>query len=280
MKKKNFLRSILGCSLAACILTGCGGASSTAAGSSADAATDWDYIANKGSMTIGMTLFDPMNYYDTDGTTLIGFDTELAQAVCKKLGVEAEFVEIDWNNRLMELDSKKIDCIWNGMTIMESMKDAMEFSIPYSTNYQAVVINQKNQDVYTDLESMAKANIGVEAGSAGEAAVAADEFLSQGNAIAVAAQRDNLLELKSGTLDVAVIDAVMAQASVGEGTDFADLMLVPGIELSKEEYGVGFRKGSDTAAKVNAALQELANEGFLEELGQKYPAVMVSLKAQ
>lgn len=276
---KKLLSSVCALSLVAALFTGCGSSASSQAASASAKESDWDYISGKGTMVMGITLFDPMNYYDEDNN-LIGFDTELAQAVCEKLGVEAEFVEIDWNNKLMELDSKKIDCIWNGMSIIESMQDALDYSIPYSSNYQAVVINQKNKDLYTDLESMATATIGVEAGSAGEAAVTENEFLSQGDVVAVTAQRDNLLELKSGTLDVAVIDAVMAQASVGEGTDFADLMIVPGIELSKEEYGVGFREGSDTVEKVNAALQELAKEGFLEELAQKYPSVMVSLKAQ
>ncbi len=269
---KKILSAVCALSLAAAMFTGCGSSSSSQAAASATE-SDWDYISSKGSMVMGITLFDPMNYYDQDNN-LVGFDTELAQAVCEKLGVEAEFVEIDWDNKLMELDSKKVDCIWNGLTIMEDMKDALDYSVPYSNNYQAVVINEKNKDVYTDLESMADAAIGVESGSAGEAAVSNNEFLSQGNVVAVTAQRDNLLELKSGTLDLAVIDAVMARASVGEDTDFADLMVVPGIELSKEEYGIGFRKGSDVVEPVNKALKELAAEGFLDELAKKYLSVI------
>ena len=288
---KKMLTAAMSFALSAVLLTGCGGAAASQAASSAASApasepaasapaeSDWDYISGKGTMVMGMTIFDPMNYYD-DNNTLIGFDTELAQAVCEKLGVKAEFIEIDWNNKLMELEAKNVDCLWNGMTIVEAYKDSVEYTIPYSQNYQAVVINQKNKDTYTTLESMAAANIGVEAGSAGAAVVAEDEFLSQGTITEVVAQRNNLMELKSGTLDVAVIDAVMAMASVGEGTDFEDLMIVDGIELSKEEYGVGFRKGSDVVEKVNAALQELAAEGFLEELQAKYPSVMVSLTAE
>lgn len=283
---KKIVSSLLACTLVVSLFTACGNNSSStpvssAAGSASSSAatSDWEYVSGKGSLVIGITLFDPMNYYD-ETETLVGFDTELAQAVCKKLGVEAEFVEIDWNNKLMELDAKKIDCIWNGFTIMDDLENAVDYTIPYSTNYQSVVINQKNKDLYTDLASLAEASIGVEAGSAGEAAVAAESVLSKANVVSVTAQRDNLLELKSGTLDAAVIDVVMAQASVGEGTDFADLMVLSGIELSKEEYGVGFREGSDLPTKVNQALQELSNEGFLEELQEKYPSVMVCLKAE
>lgn len=285
MLKKIVLR-LLACALVVSLFTACGASSSfapvsSAAGSASSSAatSDWEYVSGKGSLVIGITLFDPMNYYD-ETETLVGFDTELAQAVCKKLGVEPEFVEIDWNNKLMELDAKKIDCIWNGFTIMDDLENAVDYTIPYSTNYQTVVINQKNKDRYTDLASLAQASIGVEAGSAGEAAVAAESILSKANVVSVTAQRENLLELKSGTLDAAVIDVVMAQASVGEGTDFADLMVLSDIELSKEEYGVGFREGSDLSAKVNQALQELANEGFLEQLQEKYPSVMVCLKAE
>lgn len=277
---KKILSGICILSVVAALFTGCNhAAASQTAYSSNSQNSDWEYISEKGTMVIGITLFDPMNYYD-DNNNLVGFDTELAQAVCKKLGVEAEFVEIDWANKLMELDSKKIDCIWNGLSILEDLQNALDYSVPYSSNYQAVVIHRDNKDLYPDLASMAGAAIGVEAGSAGETAVNENEFLCEGNIVCVAEQRDGLLELKSGTLDLAVIDAVMAQASVGAGTDFEDLMIVPGVELSKEEYGVGLRKGSDAVEKINTALQELANEGFVTQLAQKYPSVMVSLTAQ
>lgn len=243
-------------------------------------ASDWDYIQQKGTLVIGYTIFEPMNYVDETGT-LTGFDTELAQAVCAKLGVEPEFVEIDWENKLLELNSKKIDCAWNGMTILEELKDSIDFSVPYSENYQACVIRKADADLYKTVEDMENARIGVEAGSAGEATVKADAVLSKANCTSLTAQRNTLLELKAGTLDVAIIDGVMANSSVGEGTDYQDLMVVPGIELSKEEYGIGFRKNSPvTVEKVNQALQELANEGVIAQLAEKYPSVMVTLKGQ
>ena len=85
-----------------------------------DAVTEGDlaYIKDKGELTIGITLFAPMNYED-ENQELIGFETEFAEAVCAKLGVDANFVEINWNSKEIELNSKNIDCIWNGMTITE-----------------------------------------------------------------------------------------------------------------------------------------------------------------
>lgn len=268
---KKFLSFLLILTLAAALLAGCGKPAEKA---------DWEYIADKGTLVIGMTIFDPMNYRDAEGN-LTGFDTELAQAVCEKLGVKAEFIEIDWDNKVLELQSKSIDCIWNGMTITEDLKENIDFSMPYSENYQTCVINVANADKYTTLDSMAKAKIGVEAGSAGASAVAAEAKLAGCEVTTLAAQRNTLIELKSGTLDVAVIDAVMAEASVGEGTDYVDLMVVDGVKLSAEEYGIGLRKGSTvTAEKINDAIQQLANEGFLAQLQAKYPSVMVTVQAK
>lgn len=255
--------------LAASLLAGCGQTGES----------DWEYVQEKGTLKIGITLFEPMNYYDPeDPDTLIGFDTELAEAVCEKLGVTPEFVEIDWDQKVFELQSKNIDCIWNGMTIKDDLKENMDFSIPYSGNMQVCVINSANADVYTGLASMANAKIVVEAGSAGQSSVEAEEALQNAQLTTLQAQRDTLLELKSGTADVAVIDAVMAYASVGEGTDYDDLMVVEGIELSKEEYGIGLRKGSDMTEKINEALQQLADDGIVAALAEKYPSVLVTLE--
>ena len=285
------MKKIIALALVLCLalcLVACGGSSSSAAApaSSAPAAsqpaaeqTDWEYIKEKGTLVVGMTIFDPMNYYDADGK-LIGFDTELAEAVAAKLGIAIEFQEIEWNNKVIELNAKNIDCIWNGMTIREDLKAELDFSVPYSGNMQVPVINMKNADFFTTVESMNAADVTVaaESGSAGEGAI--DSDLSGANKLTVPAQRDCLTELKSGTIDVGVIDYVMAEASVGEGTSYDDLMIVEGIEFGKEEYGIGFRKGSDLTEMVNAALQELANEGIVEELRAKYPSVMVTLKAE
>ncbi len=103
---------------------------------------DLDYIKAKGEMVIGITLFAPMNYYD-DNKKLIGFETEFAEAVCEKLGVKAKFVEINWDSKEMELNSKNIDCIWNGMTITEERLENMSISVPYMQNKQVMVVKSK-----------------------------------------------------------------------------------------------------------------------------------------
>ena len=199
--------------------------------------TDWDYIADKGELVIGITYFRPMNYMENG--ELVGFETEFAKAVCEKLGVTAKFQEIDWDSKVTELNSKTIDCIWNGMTATDELKNQISFSNAYMNNSQI--------------------------------AVKADAGLSK-SYLPVKDQGTSLMEVKSKTADIAIIDAVTAAGSIGEGTDYDDLMIVDVISSADSEvYAVGIRK-SDTelTAKINAAIKELYDDGTLAKLAEKY----------
>ena len=229
---------------------------------------DFAYIQGNGSMKIGFTYFEPMNYMDDNGE-FVGFETEFATAVCEKLGVEPEFVEINWDSKVMELESKNIDCIWNGMTITPELEEALTISDPYIKNYQVVVIRADNADTYTTTADLVGKTVEAEAGSAGETAISEDENLSQATYVSVTKQTDALLEVKTGAADAAVMDFVLANAMVGQG-DYADLTVIPDLQLSVEEYGIGFRKDSTAAEKVNAAIQALIDDGTLNTLAEKY----------
>ena len=251
-------------------LAACGGEKAPETGDVApEAESDLAYITENGKMVIGYTVYEPMNYTDENGK-FVGFDTEYAEAVCAELGVEPEFVEINWDTKEVELNAKNIDCIWNGFTITEERKENVEFSNPYITNKQVVVIKADNAEKYTDTASLASANLVAEIESAGESAIADDENLKNANYVAVAKQTDGLLEVKSGTADAVVLDYTLASAMVGEGTDYADLMIIDGLDLAVEEYGIGFRKGSDAAAKVNEITAKLLADGTLDEIAAKY----------
>ena len=231
---------------------------------------DWQYIADKGTFIAGITLFEPMNYYDENGE-LTGFETEFTKAVCEKLGVEAKFQEIEWDKKEIELNAKTIDAIWNGLTVTEERKENMAFSESYVRNKQVVIIKKTNADKYTDEASMAGASCAAESGSAGQTAIESSSVLSQNEFVGSSAQKDVLLEVKSGTVELGVLDYVMAKASIGEGTDYDDLMIVEGVELQPEEYAIGMRKGdTETVAKVNAAIDELVADGTLKKLAEKY----------
>ena len=245
------------------------------------AASDWAKIESNGTMKIGITYFEPMNYFDDNGE-LTGFETEFATAVCEKLGVTPEFVEINWDSKIMELQAQTIDCIWNGMTITPELQEALTISDPYIKNYQVVVIRSDNADVYTSTADLVGKTVEAEAGSAGEAAIigeGADESLKQAEYISAAKQTDTLLEVKTGAADAAVLDFVLAGAMVGQG-DYSDLMIIPDLQLSVEEYGVGFRKDSAAAEKVNEAMQALIEDGTLNTLAEKYDLAELLLANQ
>ena len=211
-----------------------------------------------------------------------GFDLDLAKEVASRLGLEYKAQPIAWDSKDMELESGNIDCIWNGMTITPELQEALTISDPYIKNYQVVVIRSDNADVYTSTADLVGKTVEAEAGSAGEAAIigeGADESLKQAEYISAAKQTDTLLEVKTGAADAAVLDFVLAGAMVGQG-DYSDLMIIPNLQLSVEEYGVGFRKDSDAAEKVNEAMQALIEDGTLNTLAEKYDLAELLLANQ
>ena len=263
MKKK--LIALMLCLAMALSLAACG-SSDSGSDESADAAdaeetsdeSDVAYIQDKGTLVVGITDFAPMDYKNDSGEW-IGFDADMAKYVADQLGVEVEFVEIDWDNKIMELDSKNIDVVWNGMTLTDEVTSAMECSVPYSNNAQVVVVPADKEG--TDPSELTFA---VEAGSAGEAAAEENSY----NYNSVASQADALMEVASGTSDAAIIDLLMAGAMIGEGTSYPDLIHTD--ELTSEEYGVGCRKGSDLAAYINDAFSQAKEDGTLQKVAEEY----------
>ena len=238
---------------------------SMAACASKPAASDSDlsYVQGKGKLVIGITDFEPMDYKNESGEW-IGFDADMAKAFAASLGVEAEFVEIDWDNKILELDSKTIDCVWNGMTLTDEVTSAMACSNAYCNNAQVVIVPADKADQYQTVESVKDLTFAAEAGSAGEA-----ELTALGYTVTpVKAQSDALMEVAAGTSDAAVIDSLMAAAMVGEGTGYASLTYTCG--LNSEEYGVGFRKGSDLAQKLNDFFKSAYADGSMMATAEVY----------
>lgn len=224
--------------------------------------SDVAYVTEKGTLVVGITEYEPMNYKEDGKWT--GFDTEFAEAVAEKLGVKAEFVEIDWDNKVFELNSKAIDCVWNGMTLTTEVLNSMNCSNPYVVNAQVLVMNKDKIGDYTTVESLKDLTFVAEAGSAGAAAIADAGY----TATEVGTQADALMEVAAGAEDACVIDITMANAMTGEGTNYADLTY--GLSLTSEEYGIGFRKDSDLTEKVNGIIDELNKDDTLPALAEKY----------
>lgn len=241
----------------------------TGASDAATAESDLAYVQDKGTLVVGITEYEPMNYMDENGEWT-GFDTEFARAVGEKLGVNVEFVEINWDYKYNELDSKSIDCIWNGMTITDEGKEAASISDPYAENAQVVVMKQDQLANYTDVESLKNLTIAVEGGSAGEKAAAAAGLT---NTVVSNTQALALTEVSSGSCDACIIDLTMANSMTGEGTSNANLGFE--LKLEAEEYGIAFRKNSDLTAKVNEIIDELMSDGTLDALAEKYEISLI-----
>ncbi len=245
----------------------CGSSTTAAPGTSgtpsAPAQTDLDYVKSKGKLVVGITDFAPMDYQDKDGNW-IGFDADMAKKFGEYIGVTVEFTVIDWGKKVMELDSKSIDCVWNGMTLNDEVTDAMNCTEPYCNNAQIVILPKDKAEQYKTAEDCKDLKFAVEVGSAGKDMAVENGF----NYTEVKDQTTAVMEVAAGTCDAAIIDSLMAGAMVGEGTSYENLTYT--VKLNSEQYGVGFRKGSDLTAKWNEFFAKCKADGTLQEIAETY----------
>ena len=232
--------------------------------------SDVAYIQDKGTLVVGITYFAPMDYKEEGSDEWIGFDADLAKLFAESLGVSVEFQEITWDYKVQELDSKTIDCVWNGMTINDEVTAAMGVSEPYCTNYQTLVYPADRAADFEGLTSLEGLSIAVESGSAGEDA--AEELGA--TTVPVQAQSNALMEVAAGTSDAAVIDVLMAAEMTGEGTSYGDLVYDLNLNDMRAEasefYGVGFRKGSDLVDAFNSFWKDAYDAGTVMETAETY----------
>ena len=281
MKKSKFLALLLALAMTF-TLTACGNKDSAGDTSAPPAETSGDvtdssdtgdgqqaedsdlaYVKDKGTLIVGITEFEPMDYQDASGNW-IGFDADLAKAFAESLGVNAEFQVIDWDSKVMELNGKTIDVVWNGMTLTDEVKSSMECSNPYFNHAQVIIVPADKAAEITDAESAKDLAFAVEIGSAGKQQADANSF----NYTEVADQATALLEVSSGTADAAIIDYLMAAAMTGEGTSYENLTFTA--SLNSEEYGVGFRKGSDLATALNEFFASAYADGTMQNIADTY----------
>lgn len=204
-------------------------------------------------------------------TELVGFDIELAQAVGEDLGVEVEFVQINWDTKENELESKNVDLLWNGMTITPEREAAWEISEPYMLNRQVAIIRKADADKFDTLDKMlASDNWSAENGSAGA------ELITDLGAtlIGVTAQINVLTELNAGSADIGVMDSVMAGYYINEtGSNYADSLMIAEVNIAKEDeyYGIAARKGETALMdKINTSLAKLWANDTIKTIGEKY----------
>jgi len=270
---KKMFALVLAMLLVASLLAACGAKAPADASSDVPAPTPGnvsaDTSANAQTVVVGYTIYEPMNYFDNNGK-LIGYDTELAEAVFGNLGYKVIFQEIDWSSKYTDLDSNTIDCVWNGFTCNTAdddgilRSDKVDFSYNYMENRQ-VIIAKADAGITSAADLNGKLGA-VESGSAGESYAATFEGATVKGFLK---QTDCLFEVNAGTADFAVLDAQLAKSYAGKG-DYANIAIVDALSSDVEYYAIGFKKGSELTANVNAQLEKLAADGTIAALAEKY----------
>ncbi len=228
-----------------------------------------DVILQKGTLVMGLDdSFPPMGFRD-ENNDIVGFDIDVAREVATRLGVELVVQPIDWNAKEMELDTRAIDCVWNGMSITPAREESMCMSFPYLNN-KMVFYTQKDAGIIT-LEDLAGKKVAIQNGSYAEELLTGgykqladtfDEVLGFDDYLTA------LMDLQSGGCDAVLMDLVVGDYRIsGMGAD----NLYAAIELEDDLYGIGFRKADEAlCAKVEELLKEMKADGKLAEISEKW----------
>lgn len=272
---KKIFGLILSAAVLGTVLTACGGsgasepasASGSAVNSSVYGITLAD-IQAKGELVIGLDdTFAPMGFRDESGN-LVGFDIDLATAVCEELGVKATFQPIDWDAKEMELSSGNIDCIWNGMSITPEREEAMSLSQAYLNN--KIVIMTKEGVTVSAKEDLANYNIGIQAGSAALEAVTNDAVYAsiQDKITEYPTYDEVILDVQAGRLDCMIIDEVYGGY---KNAKLGSIFAVSEVDFGDDLYAIGFRKGdAELTQAVNDAINALIESGKAAEISEAW----------
>lgn len=267
--------------MAALVLTGCGRENAPVAQSADGAGSDAEAVANALTDVAPMTFvlglddsFPPMGFRDEQGN-IVGYDIDLAKAVCAKLGWAFKPQPIDWDAKEMELDTGNISCIWNGFTLTDERKAAMACTPPYLKNAQVAVVRADSG--LTSLAELAGKKVGTQTGSSGEESVNENpEFKnSLGELVLIDNYLNAFMQLESGAIDAVVMDLIVANDQIEKaGKAFA----IMDEQLSPEEYGIAFKKGNEEMRdQVWAALCQLADEGAIAPIAEKWLGADLSI---
>ena len=228
---------------------------------------DLEKVRKTGELLIGITMFEPLNFLDEATEELIGFETDFAREVCKRLGVEPVFVEIDWSDKEYSLGSGEIDCIWNGLTITDERRENMAISEPYMMNFLSTFVRKKDLNRYSKSAEGAKIIDSEWRFFAGD--MEYDYFKGNANITGGESYIDDLTALKSGEADMVVANAMNVLYLLSK-EEFSDITIISGHMYDPEGYGIGFRKESDLLPEINRIIEEMRKDGTLREIAIKY----------
>lgn len=265
MKKKLLvLLTVLVLMMGAIAMTGCGSSEET----SADDAS-WTYVEDKGELIIGLDdTFAPMGYRDEDNN-LVGFDIDLANAVGEELGVKVKFQPINWDSKEMELTSKNIDCIWNGMSATPERMESMSLSYKYLNN-KIIVMTLSDDVKVATAEDMANYKIGTQADSAALETMQANEAFDtfSKNITEYKTYDQALMDMQAGRIDCIVVDQVLGEY---KNSKLKEKMTVCDYNFGDDFYAIGFRVGeTELTNKVNDAIKALIDNGTAAKISNDW----------
>lgn len=270
LKKTTSILLVLVMVLGVFALTGCGGTDDNADDANdAGEAAGWAYIEDKGEFIIGLDdTFAPMGFRNEDNE-LVGFDIDLANAVGEELGVTVTFRPIDWDAKEMELSSKNIDCIWNGMSATDERKESMALTKMYLNN--KIIVMSLSSDVNITSEAdLANYNVGTQADSAAlEVMQASESWDTFADKVQEFPTYDEaLMALQGKRVDVIVVDQVLGEY---KNAQLDGALFTCDFSFGDDFYAIGCRKGeTDVADKINEAIQTLIDNGKAAEISEKW----------
>ncbi|MEE0859574.1 MAG: amino acid ABC transporter substrate-binding protein [Acutalibacteraceae bacterium] len=275
---KRALSIILAAMMMTTVLAGCNNSTENTSGSgesktSASEDTSWQKVEESGEFILGLDdSFPPMGYRDSETGEIVGFDIDLAQEVCDRLGVKLTTQPINWDTKEMELDNGNIDCIWNGFTYTDERNEQMNLTEAYMKNTQVILVTGGSE--YQSRDDLAGKTVAVQTGSSGENAVNDSEDFknSLANVISTDTYLNAIMELDNGTVDAVVLDEKVAETYTKDNDKYR-LIQKDGANdyLTEEEYVIGFRKSDDALKnKVVDTLKEMAADGTMAEISEKW----------
>lgn len=233
--------------------------------------------SDKKTFTMGIDAeYPPFSYIDDNGD-YAGFDVEICKAACDILGWDFEVFSVNWDQKLVQLDAKECDCVWSGMTILDSMKEAgYVISEPYYDNTQVLVVGKDSG--ITSSKDLADKTVAVQLGTSGESLLNED-LKDLKDSFKELVTCDSFLkcftELEGGAVDAVFVDAPVAKSYVA---DKADKLTIIDEELGAEQYGIAFRNGEEETCKaIEDAVQQLVESGKYAEIAEKYPDIVNNL---
>jgi len=257
------------------MFTGCAKGESPAATTAAPTATiaadltGWAYIQDKGELIVGLDdTFAPMGFRD-DAGNLVGFDIDLAKAVGTKLGIKITFQPIDWDSKELELSSKRIDCIWNGMSANAERQASMALTKKYLNN-RIVIMTKTGGEAVTAKADLKDLKIGTQAGSSALDAIKADSDYAafSANISEYPTYDEVLLDMQAGRIDCMVVDEVLGEY---KNSKLTEKLIVSEINFGDDFYAIGCRKGeTDLADKLNDTIEALINDGTASDISNTW----------